>query len=100
MFMHISALPGQPVPLGMRQRKKERKKQKGEDIQSDQLHATGGLTPVVSLCIEEGGWPRIKIIGGTWVCGAHDVGAGSVVVVKTLRQRGHFGFWPSESGGP
>ena len=83
----------------MQKRKKERKKQKGEDIQSDQLHATGGSTPVVSLCIKEGGWPRVKIMGGTWVCGARDMGAGGVVVIKTLRWHGRFSFWPSESGG-
>jgi len=31
--------------------------------------------PVVSLCIEEGGWPHVKIMGGTWVGDACDVGA-------------------------
>ena len=33
--------------------------------------------PVVSLCVEEGGQPCIKIIGGTWVGDAYNVGAGS-----------------------
>jgi len=32
--------------------------------------------PVVSLCVKEGGWPCIEIMGGTWVGDAHDVGAG------------------------
>jgi len=32
--------------------------------------------PVVSLCVKEGGWLHIKIMGGTWVGDAHDVGAG------------------------
>jgi len=83
----------------MQKRKKERKKQKGEDIQSDQLHATGSSMLVVSLCIKEGGWLCIKIMGGTWVCGACDVGAGGVIVIKTLRRCGRFSFWPSKSGG-
>jgi len=33
---------------------------------------------VVSLCVKEGGWPCIKIMGGTWVGNARDVGAGSL----------------------
>jgi len=32
--------------------------------------------PVVSLCVKEGGWPCIKIMGGTWVGDAYDMGAG------------------------
>jgi len=32
--------------------------------------------PVVSLCVKEGGWLRIEIMGGTWVGDVHDVGAG------------------------
>jgi len=32
--------------------------------------------PVVSLCIEEDGRPRVEIMGGTWVGDARDVGAG------------------------
>jgi len=32
--------------------------------------------PVVSLCIEEGGRLRVKIMGGTWVSDACNVGAG------------------------
>ena len=76
--MCVLALPGQPVPSGMRQRKKDKKKEKrGEEgIQGDQLHATGSLMPVVSLCVEEGCRPRVEIIGGTWVGDARDVGAG------------------------
>ena len=31
---------------------------------------------MVSLCIEEGAWPRVEIVGGTWVGGTCDVGAG------------------------
>jgi len=76
--MCVLALPGQPILLGMQQRKKDKKKEKrGEEgIQGDWLHATGSSTPVVSLCIEEGGQPHIEIIGGTWVGNACDVGAG------------------------
>jgi len=60
----------------MRQRKKEKKRKEGEDIQGDQLYATGSSMPVVSLCIKEGGWLRIKIVGGTWVGDVRDVDAG------------------------
>jgi len=64
----------------MRQRKKEkiRKKEKrGEEgVQGDLLHATGSSMPVVSLWVEESGWPCIEIVGGTWVGDARDVGAG------------------------
>ena len=31
---------------------------------------------MVSSCVEEGGWPRVEIVGGTWVGDARDVGAG------------------------
>ena len=40
------------------------------------LHATGSSTPVASLCIKEGGRPRVEIVGGTWVSDTCNVGAG------------------------
>jgi len=69
--------------------KKNEKRKEGEDIQGDQLHATGSSMPVVSLCIEEGGWPRIEIMGGTWVGNAHDVGAGGLCHCQDLEM-----VWP------
>ena len=33
---------------------------------------------VVSLCVKEGGWPHIEIMGGTWVGDACDVGVGGL----------------------
>jgi len=58
--------------------KKNEKRKEGEDIQGDRLHATGGSMLAVSLYIEEGGWPHVKIVGGTWVGDACDVGTGSL----------------------
>jgi len=85
-FTRVSARPGRPVPSSMRQRKKEKKTEKKgeEDIQGDWLHATGSSMLVVSLWFEEGGRPCVEIVGGTWVGDARDVGAGGIVVVKTL----------------
>jgi len=64
--------------------KKNEKRKEGEDIQGDQLHATGSSMLVVSLCIEEGGWPCIEIVGGTWVGDAHNVGAGGLCHCQDL----------------
>ena len=63
----------------MRQRAEKKKEKKGEeDIQGEPihwLHATGSSTPVASLCVEEGGRPRVETTGGTGVGDARDVGA-------------------------
>jgi len=60
-----------------KKRKDKKKKKRGEEgIQGDPLHATGSSMLVVSLWVEEGGRPHVKIVGGTWVGDAHDVGAG------------------------
>jgi len=60
-----------------KKRKDKKKEKRGEEgAQGDPLHATGSSMLVVSLCVKEGGWPCVKIVGGTWVGDACDVGAG------------------------
>jgi len=95
-MMRVLELLGWPVTLGMQQRKKEkiRKKKKG-----------GCFMPLAvqcwwSLCVLKRVVGHVSKLweGHGWVMHAIWVQA-AIVVVKTLRQHGHFGFWPSESGG-
>ena len=83
MFTRVSALPGRPVPSGIRHategREKKRKKKKGgRKTYRVSLYIgfmPGSSTPVASLCVKEGGWPRVEIMGGTGVGDVGDVGA-------------------------
>ena len=60
-----------------KKRKDKKKEKRGEEgAQGDLLHATGSSMPLVSLYVEEGGWPCVEIVGGR-VGDACDVGAGS-----------------------